>query len=145
MGMLKQNQLKAERFAKALKTDLTNSVEDFTSITDTLELTKAALREVQLSLQANYVALRTFEVQLNNLRTEIEAKVKKYADFQRKMKMGKKLNPFILKAELQSVYTDNMVAGVGLIVISKMYDSIFSFMSNLDPCPVGLYDPQADL
>merc|ERR1719326_1057481 len=143
--ILKQNQLKGQQFAKVLKNDLTNAADEFDSITDSLELSRVALREVQSSLQANFRALKKFEVQLNNLRGDIMGQVDNFEDFSRRMKSKKFVNPYILKSELQSVYTENMKAGVGLVVMSQMYDSIFAYMADLDECPVGLYNDELSL
>merc|ERR1712079_287205 len=55
--VLQENQIKGKRVALVLKRDMESSMHEFDSVTDTLELTKIALREVQSSLQANYRAL----------------------------------------------------------------------------------------
>ena len=38
-----------------------------------------------------------------------------------------------------------MKAGVGMIVMSKMYSAIFSYMSELEEYPVGLYDEKLSI
>merc|ERR1712217_147329 len=142
---LQANQIRGKRVAQTLKRDMERSMARFDNVIDQLDLTKLALNEVQLALKSNVRNLRKFEIQLNNLKTDIESQVNDFDDIKRKMDKGWKPNPYTIKSELIDIYVQNMKSGVGMVVLSQLYDAIYTFMSELDEFPVGQYNEELNL
>jgi len=142
---LQENQIRGKRVALVLKRDMERNMVRFDSITDTLQLTQLALKEVHRALRSNYRSLQKFNVQLNNLKNDIQGQVKDFEDIERRIGKGRSVNPYLIKSELKTIYVDNMKSGVGMVVLSQMYDAIYTYMSELDEFPVGLYDPDLSL
>merc|ERR1712066_273382 len=65
---LQENQIRSQKVAALAKQDLENSRMEYKGITDTLEFTKLALREVKTALKRTLRSLSKFKVQLEDLK-----------------------------------------------------------------------------
>jgi len=141
---LQENQIRGQRVALLVKQDLENKIKEFTSVTNTLQLTEMALGEVLTALKTVYVSLNKFQVQLESLKVLILDQVKNFEEIQRKLaksqtQISKMNNINIMSDNMKEVYTDSLHAGVGLIILNQLYDVLFDYMAELEEYPVGLY------
>jgi len=144
------NHVKAQAIGRVFKADLEDKMEEFSSMTGTLRLTKMSLREVEIALNRVNQNLKSFKVALKIFETKLKASVDRMQTIKREMDKCDMSNPtqkcrqlenlILAERSLSSIQDETLAAAMGGIVLGRMYNSLYGFLTNLKEYPVGLYN-----
>lgn len=149
----KANQVKGEQLGQIYQSDLEDSLFEFQTMTDVLKMTKLSLREVQKALERVSSNLKSFKVGLEIFKSEIEGQINNFAVISREVNKCSQedfandrckqiTNALLAQDSLDVISRETRNAGLGCIVLAKMYNTLYIFLSNLEDYPVGLYDEE---
>jgi len=152
----KANQIKGEQLGQVYQSDLEDSLFEFKSMTDVLKLTKLSLKAVQDALERVSSNLKSFKVGLEIFKTEIESQIGNFEIISREVnkcsqenfaadKCKQITNALLAKDSLDEISRETMTSGLGCIVLAKMYNTLYIFLSNLEDYPVGLYNEEVSI
>jgi chromosome segregation ATPase len=146
------NQVKGEELGQIYKSELEDNLMEFKSFTDTLLLTRMSLKEVDEALKrisenlgSFKVGLKVFEGMIKNQMKDFEAIKMQVDNCVGQGFKGEKCfeitNTFLAQDYLKNIQTETLQAGIGSVVLGRMYNALYSYLTNLKKYPVGLYDP----
>jgi len=146
----KDNHAKGQQIGQVIQADIEDKMEEFSSMTDTLRLTKMSLREVETALNRVHYNLKKFEVTLKDFKSGLGANIDRFraikhqldkCDMSNPSQLCKELeNDFLSKTYLGRIQDEILAAGMGGIVLGRMYNTLYGLLTNLKEYPVGLYD-----
>jgi len=151
--LIKQhNQIKAEELGRIFKGDLEDNLQEFESYTDTLKLTNMSLKEVDealrrisTNLKQFKVGLKVFEEMIKNQISDFESIKSKVSTCAGKGFRGDKCfeitKIYLARKNLKKIQFETFEAGVGSVVLGRLYNVLYRFLTNLKAYPVDLYDP----
>merc|ERR1719428_288537 len=121
-------------------------------MTGTLRLTKMSLREVETALNRVNQNLKSFKVALEIFDTSLRASVDRMQVIKREMDKCDMSNPtqrcrllenmILAERSLSSIQDETLAAAMGGIVLGRLYNSLYGFLTNLKEYPVGLYNQE---
>lgn len=147
------NQIKAGELGQLFKSELEDNLLEFSGYTDTLLLTKMSLKEVDDALRRISENLGSFKVGLKVFEQLIIGQIRDFETIKNQVDncagqgfRGEECfeitSTFLARDHLKEIQVETLQAGMGSVVLARMYNALYSYLTALKKYPVGLYDPE---